>query len=69
MNLRDLQIISEALLSLSDFAESNSDGDESGIAEEMAKHYNKAIKIVDHEKYKIYLRNAKAKIKRKKLFK
>ena len=65
MKLKDLRKINETLQSLSDFAESNSDADESGIAEEMAIAYNECIKLIDEEKYKIYLRNAKAKNKRK----
>ena len=64
MKLKDLQTIAEALHSLGDFAESNTGGDESGIADEMAEQYNTSIKLIEADKYKIYLRNAKAKIKR-----
>jgi hypothetical protein len=64
MKLKDLDKIANALHSLGDFAEANSGGDESGIGNEMAEQYNECIKLIDAEKYRIYLRNAKAKIKR-----
>ena len=64
MKLKDLQKIADTLLSFNDFAESNSDEDKSGIAEEMNLAYSDCIEIIDAAKYKIYLRNAKAKNKR-----
>jgi hypothetical protein len=64
MKLKDLRTIANTLQSLNDFASSNSDADESGIAEEMREQYSEAMRLIDEEKYKIYLRNAKAKIKR-----
>jgi len=64
MKLKDLQTIANTLRNLGDFASTNSDGDESGIAQEMDLDYNKAMQLIDEEKYKIYLRNAKSKIKR-----
>ena len=65
MKLKDLQKISETLHSLGDFVQSNSDSDESGIPDEMGELFNEAMKIVDAEKYKNYLRNAIARNKRK----
>lgn len=65
MKLKDLNKVSDALHSLGDFAESNSDSDETGIANEMAELFNEAIKIIEAEKYKNYLRNAIARNKRK----
>tara|TARA_R110002167_G_scaffold341787_1_gene550317 strand:- start:13 stop:216 length:204 start_codon:yes stop_codon:yes gene_type:complete len=65
MKLKDLQKISDALHSLGDFAESNSGSDETGIASEMSEMFNEAMKIIDDEKYKNYLRNAIARNKRK----
>ncbi len=65
MNLKDLKILRQALVELYDFATSNCDGDESGIYEEMSKSFAEASNIIQHEKYKIYLKNAKAKVKRK----
>lgn len=64
MKLKDLRTIAGALQSLGDFAISNSDADESGIADEMGEQYNEAMRLIDEEKYRIFLRNAKAKIKR-----
>lgn len=64
MKLKDLRAIADALQSLGDFATSNSDADESGIADEMGEKYNEAMRLIDEEKYRIFLRNAKAKIKR-----
>ena len=65
MKLKDLQTLQEALVDLYDFASSNCDGDESGIYEEMSERFSKASDIIRDEKFKNYLRNAKAKIKRK----
>ena len=64
MKLKDLQTIKEALVDLYDFAASNCDGDESGIYEEMSERFSNASDIIEAEKFKNYLRNAKAKIKR-----
>ena len=65
MTLKDLQIIHEAMVDLMDFAHGNCDGDESGIYNDMSEKYSEAKEILDKEKYKLYLRNALAKAKRK----
>ena len=65
MKLKDLKYLSDTLNSLGDFVESNSGGDESGIADEMSEQYNSSIKIIENEKYRNYLRNEKVKLKRK----
>ena len=43
-------LLSDAIHSLGDFAQSNSDSDESGIADEMGELFNEAMKIVEAEK-------------------
>ena len=65
MTLKDLKILTEALINLGDFMEANSEGDESGISNEIGGKYNQAMSIIDKERYRLYLRNALAKNKRK----
>jgi len=65
MTLKDLKILTDALINLGDFMEANSDGDESGISNEIGEKYNQAMSIIDKERYRLYLRNALAKNKRK----
>ena len=65
MTLNDLKILTNALISLGDFMEANSEGDESGISNEIGGKYNQAMSIIDKERYRLYLRNALAKNKRK----
>jgi len=65
MKLKDLQTINETLVDLYDFAAANCDGDESGIYEEMSERFSKASDIIQAEKFKNYLKNEKARVKRK----
>lgn len=65
MKLKDLEFIENALHALGDFAESNTDADESGIGHEMANYYNKSIEIITKEYECILNRNIKARAKRK----
>jgi len=65
MTLKDLKILTDALISLGDFMEANSDSDESGIRNEMVEKYSQAISTIDKEIYRLYLRNALARNKRK----
>ena len=64
MKLKDLYKLQNAIIDLGDFAEANTDGDESGIGDELALKHNEAIKIINKEMESIYLRNAKARLKR-----
>ena len=66
MTLKELAVLQSTLVELQAFAEGNTDGDESGIYQEMMIEYSVAMKIVKAEQFKIYLRNAKAKILRTK---
>ena len=52
-------------MELGDFVEANTDGDKSGIGDELLREYNKSIKILHDEEFKLRHRNAKVKLKRK----
>ena len=65
MNLKGLQKLNEVIVDLQDFVEGNCDGDQSGIYERMTEQCSIAKKIIYDAKYKIHLKNAMAKIKRK----
>lgn len=65
MNLKELQKLTDVIVDLQDFVEGNCDGDESGIYERMTEQCGVAKKIIYDAKFKIYLKNAKAKNKRK----
>lgn len=65
MTLNDLQAIYVTLLDFSDFVSANSNGEESGISEELDVQYSQAMEIIKQERYKLYLRNAKQKTRRK----
>ena len=65
MKLKDLHKLKEAIVDLQDFVEGNCDADESGIYERMTEQCSIAKNIIEDEKYKIYLKNAIARNKRK----
>jgi hypothetical protein len=65
MKLTELQVIRETLMDLHAFVVANSDGDESGIFEELDNAYSEAQELVKKEIYRLHLRNAKASIIRK----
>lgn len=65
MTLKELQKVREALIDLYDFMLENTDLDESGIRQENATSYYEALKILQQEQYKLFLRNAKARLRRK----
>jgi hypothetical protein len=61
MTIKELQKIHETMFELYEFASANSLADESGIADDMNKLYQDSMRIIENEKYKLYLRNAKVK--------
>ena len=65
MTLKELQILHETLIDLMDFVEANSDGDKSGVYDEIALKYSQSITLISKERYKLHLRNALARNKRK----
>lgn len=64
MKIKDINKIYDTLNDLYDFMSTNTDSDTSGIREEMTAKVVEAERILKNERYKLYLRNAKAKIKR-----
>ena len=67
MNLKELRILKSFITDYYDFFTSNADADESGLYEETLNEINEVNKILEKYFYKIHLRNALAKIKRRKL--
>jgi hypothetical protein len=65
MTLKELRDINNILSELWDFFGTNSDGDETGLNEELSVKYGKAQKAISDEFYKIHLRNEKQKVLRK----
>jgi hypothetical protein len=65
MTLKELHQIRVTLVDNWDFISSNTDSDESEIGEEMGYSYVKAMKSVDKEANRIYLKNAIARERRK----
>lgn len=66
MKVKDIIKVQHAISSVVDFIASNSDGDESGIREEMLNDLDLCDKLLRKEKERIYLNNAKQKLKNKK---
>lgn len=63
MKVKDIIRIQNAIIDAVDFISSNSDGDESGIREELLNEFDLCDKLLQKEKERIYLNNAKQKLK------
>ena len=63
MRIKDIIKVHNALIDAADFVASNSDGDESGIREELLNEFDLCKKLLQKEKERIYLNNAKQKLK------
>jgi len=63
MKIKDIIKVQHAIIGAVDFIASNSDGDESGIREEMLEDLDNCDKLLQKEKERIYLYNAKQKLK------
>ena len=68
MKLKELRQIHSFISDLWDFFITNSDGDETGLVQEVEKEYVKTKKIIRDEFFKLHLRNSmqREKIKFKK---
>ena len=64
MKMKDINKIYDTLNNLYDFMSTNTDSDTSGVREEMTAKVIEAESILKNERSRLYLRNAKAKIKR-----
>ena len=64
MKIKDINKIYNTLNDLYDFMSTNTDSDTSGVREEMTAKVIEAESILKNERSRLYLRNAKAKIKR-----
>ena len=58
MKVKDIIKIQNALIDAVDFIASNSDGDESGIRDELLNEFDSCDKLLQKEKERIYLNNA-----------
>jgi len=65
MNLKELKQLKKTIMDLSDFFEENSDGEIIGLHKEYESLVQKAYVIIEKEQYKLHLRNALARCKRK----
>lgn len=63
MKVKDIIKVQHVIISAVDFIASNSDGDKSGIREEMLNDLDLCDKLLQKEKERIYLNNAKQKLK------
>jgi hypothetical protein len=63
MKIKDLIRIQCAIIDAVDFISSNSDGDESGIREQLLNEFDNCDTLLQKEKERIYLKNAKQKLK------
>lgn len=63
MKVKDIIRVQNAIIDAVDFIASNSDGDESGIREELLNEFDLCDKLLQKEKERIYLKNAKQKLK------
>ena len=58
MKLKELRQIHSFISDLWDFFITNSDGDETGLVQEVEKEYVKTKKIIRDEFFKLHLRNS-----------
>ncbi|PWN60013.1 hypothetical protein [Chryseobacterium oncorhynchi] len=65
MKTKDLIDIKETLVELWDFFTSNSDGDETGLLEEIQDKYSNSLKVVRKELDSKYLKSEVSKLVRK----
>jgi len=63
MKVKDIIKVQHIITDAIDFVASNSDGDESGIRDEMINELSLCSELLKKEKERIYLNNAKKKIK------
>lgn len=58
MTLKELRKIDGLIEDLWDFFSTNTDGDESGLMESVAKEYSATRKIIKNEFFKLHMRNS-----------
>ena len=66
MTIEEARHLLSSYNDLWDFVSNACDGDESGILQHMKKHIDKSEEIVQKELRRLYLRNAKARLRRNK---
>lgn len=65
MKVKDLIKIQHAIIDAKDFIASNGDGDETDLTDNQLAELNKCDLLLDKEINRIYLKNAKQKLKNK----